>query len=1072
MKASMYRIIIIAIVGSLVGPPLPCFCAPSEWVQWDVSSGGNGHWYKAVPGFSGLTWTVACQQAQAEGGYLATITSAAENAFVFSLVADDLRFWNGGNWSGPALGGFHPDGSHDRASGWCWVTGEPWTYSNWWYSQPDHGWPIEDRMSFYGGGYGGGGPGSMWNDLHRDNTNMGGYVIESTPLMETSSFQSTLVETLSGQQGVLENGAVSGDLTGTINFTSLELITIETGSFAGKGFSKGQFQATLEGATYTGDWNGLLFLKPDERKIYLKGATSGEISATVEGYLTESVPQSGIYDQYQATWKIGRIGNITTSVTINISGTISYQSSSEFPETDLYILQSSIDGTVSGHYAGSLSAVINHIRIADIDNPYFGEGFSIISYVSESGQGEGWTYDKVISPGVVKMKGLFDSPLFGIVSGTLDERTIPRTLFATIERIDLGLPPMADLEVKTWGPTRVSPGQTINLIVEYRNQGLTNAYDTVVVVQLPPEVNYVSSTNGGIYRWETHEVIWKLGTVSPKYTGNLSATSTVKWGLPWGTQLNYSGAIGTTSAEIDDYLTGVLPINISNIFEYIGYQPIEVVSWEYLTPEEFDNLLTDPEFKEMYDYAVELGFNYTNFTSAFILSNAMEFKTALMMSADSAKGVVFVIKSEIPEGGSTRWLLVKYDETTISIFDRENGLSYNFTTDSFEAWGDWSKASSCPPEACLINCTLKEIGLPIIGCTTPQLGPILIGRNCWICSSGKDPLDPDRVLDAPSRAEYCARCLFGIIALKVPGGGCSLLPLRIATEMFWCESKCRYEPWKYTCSPGATRERCERFVRYKVIYKCNAECVWKPIDKTDCIKDCPGAWCNEDVQAGTAHCVIPWDCNKKPPNTGSHTQAVAPARDPNRKLGPDGRVLPGDKLQYKVEYANEGEGIAFGVYFTDTLDEDLDESTLEIGPVVDVNTGVQIAPPGNYNPATRTITWFVGQVDPNQGGYADFSVNVKNNTPLGAEIINFATVYFPSVPEETRTNGVVSIVTPFGDIDQDGDVDFGDYAILANQWLQLPVVPSADIAPGGGDGIVDFWDLAVLADHWLEGTTP
>lgn len=58
---------------------------------------------------------------------------------------------------------------------------------------------------------------------------------------------------------------------------------------------------------------------------------------------------------------------------------------------------------------------------------------------------------------------------------------------------------------------------------------------------------------------------------------------------------------------------------------------------------------------------------------------------------------------------------------------------------------------------------------------------------------------------------------------------------------------------------------------------------------------------------------------------------------------------------------------------------------------------------------------------------------------------------------------------PFGDIDQDGDVDSGDYAVLANQWLQFPLGPSADIAPAGGDGIVDFRDLAVVADHWLEG---
>ena len=56
-----------------------------------------------------------------------------------------------------------------------------------------------------------------------------------------------------------------------------------------------------------------------------------------------------------------------------------------------------------------------------------------------------------------------------------------------------------------------------------------------------------------------------------------------------------------------------------------------------------------------------------------------------------------------------------------------------------------------------------------------------------------------------------------------------------------------------------------------------------------------------------------------------------------------------------------------------------------------------------------------------------------------------------------------------GDFDSDGDVDFADLMILANQWLQPPGNPSADIAPQpNGDGIVNFLDFAVFAQHWLE----
>lgn len=83
---------------------------------------------------------------------------------------------------------------------------------------------------------------------------------------------------------------------------------------------------------------------------------------------------------------------------------------------------------------------------------------------------------------------------------------------------------------------------------------------------------------------------------------------------------------------------------------------------------------------------------------------------------------------------------------------------------------------------------------------------------------------------------------------------------------------------------------------------------------------------------------------------------------------------------------------------------------MEIGPVISAKNGSIIAGPGIYNPATRTITWLVGEVGPGEGGYATFSIKVRNDVPEGTEIVNFATVYFPSVPEITSTNAIVSVV--------------------------------------------------------------
>ncbi|MBP8606288.1 MAG: hypothetical protein KBI46_10690 [Phycisphaerae bacterium] len=58
------------------------------------------------------------------------------------------------------------------------------------------------------------------------------------------------------------------------------------------------------------------------------------------------------------------------------------------------------------------------------------------------------------------------------------------------------------------------------------------------------------------------------------------------------------------------------------------------------------------------------------------------------------------------------------------------------------------------------------------------------------------------------------------------------------------------------------------------------------------------------------------------------------------------------------------------------------------------------------------------------------------------------------------------------DIVKDGRVDLNDFAVLADQWLDFPGEPAADIAPYGGDGIVDQIDLRLLCENWLAAMEP
>ncbi|MEW6606238.1 MAG: M23 family metallopeptidase [bacterium] len=161
-------------------------------------------------------------------------------------------------------------------------------------------------------------------------------------------------------------------------------------------------------------------------------------------------------------------------------------------------------------------------------------------------------------------------------------------------------------------------------------------------------------------------------------------------------------------------------------------------------------------------------------------------------------------------------------------------------------------------------------------------------------------------------------------------------------------------------------------------------------------------------------------------NKGKHTEIIT-ARDPNAKYGKQGMVSAGETLEYTIEFENEGEGIAYGVYITDVLDEDLNDSSLWVGDFKRLDKDKNETPANfeyRYNQETRMITVFVdngGEVLSKNGGKFNIRVPVRADATEGTVIENYATVYFPSVPEITPTNAIVSVIPYNTRIDYVGD---------------------------------------------------
>ena len=142
----------------------PAAAAPTVW-------GGNGHAYEDIG--HGANWNTARAAALAstfngQQGYLVTITSAAENAFIASLTKE--LAWTGGNDSATEGTWLWADGPEANTVFW---TGGPGgsspTFANWNGGEPNDLFG-EDHLHFNWAANGG------WNDFNGGGAH--GFIVE------------------------------------------------------------------------------------------------------------------------------------------------------------------------------------------------------------------------------------------------------------------------------------------------------------------------------------------------------------------------------------------------------------------------------------------------------------------------------------------------------------------------------------------------------------------------------------------------------------------------------------------------------------------------------------------------------------------------------------------------------------------------------------------------------------------------------------------------------------------------------------------------------------------------------
>ena len=252
---------------------------------WSGSRPTAGNAYLPVLCPAGISWTASRAAADALPGdwHLATITSAGENAFLFDLIDDDPAYWScclSNNSGGPWLGAY---ASANGVNDWQWVTGEPFSYTNWGHLEP---FGNGDAVAFFGYQSA---LGPHWNDVPRGRAAFG-YMLECSagadcpslrlepadgcnPMVAGPTTTTTTLpppETPAGRKLLLEDHPVRETKRG------LELVAADATITLGRGNGSSDDPvvtgATLRVATAAGDAFDATYAFPAERWKYVKKA--------------------------------------------------------------------------------------------------------------------------------------------------------------------------------------------------------------------------------------------------------------------------------------------------------------------------------------------------------------------------------------------------------------------------------------------------------------------------------------------------------------------------------------------------------------------------------------------------------------------------------------------------------------------------------------------------------------------------------------------------------------------------------------------------------------------------------
>jgi uncharacterized repeat protein (TIGR01451 family) len=546
-----------------------------------------------------------------------------------------------------------------------------------------------------------------------------------------------------------------------------------------------------------------------------------------------------------------------------------------------------------------------------------------------------------------------------------------------LDRPAPGTVPIDTLTLGLSSAPHVSPGgdHVYRIYVaNYRDLTDPAVRDTVVALLLPRTLEFVSGSTGAIYWPENHTVFWKMGLFPYGGKAELTVRTRATWGLTADSQMTAMLRVGGSN----------LPNSAFDVTPYLDYATTAYVSAETLTRAAFDvdrGLL--PDLNTLFQDAEAAGYAYAGYYRR-TLSDTTQLKEAILVSPQRTGYVRLILR----DGKVYSHELVRDSHYVVK--DVTGGVRYDGATAETTFFGDWdaqrAALTTCGTGTCLRNCAMEALGSCAISLMSGGAGKVLDAIACL-----SDPLSAG-----------CAGAILG----APPPLGCAIgfgqCGLDCADPSTHCCTEDKIVPASLFGLFGVNackRTRCNTTTGTWYFLSEYTYCKGREI----CIPGYGCGYCPDNTRLSPAAL-----CDAD--NSYCDDTGVTPAKDPNAKYGPAGALLAGQTVSYTITYENEGSGTAYGVFIVDPLSEHFDL------------TSVQIGGPGFLVTDTATLYWDIGELlpkgQPGSTGSVTFTARLDASLPLGTEIVNAATVYFPSVPEETPTNVVINTIANLAAIPQ------------------------------------------------------